>query len=155
MDVDDRLPVAALTTVDDQIERSLSTERALATVSTGFGTLAVIISLVGLYGLMSFAVAERRREIGLRMALGATRGETVWLVAHDALVMLGTGVGMALPAIWMMQRLVGAQLFGVSPVHGATIAIAAAGLGFVGMAAAILPAWKASRVDPNLVLHAE
>ena len=89
------------------------------------------------------------------MALGATRGETVWLVVHDALIMLGTGVGVALPAIWTLRRLVETQLFGVTPCIRPTIAIAAAGLAFVGIAAAILPAWRASLVDPNLVLHAE
>jgi ABC-type antimicrobial peptide transport system permease subunit len=155
MGVDPRLPVKDLTTVDGQIDRSLSTESALATLSTGFGGLAVIISVVGLYGLMSFAVTQRRREIGLRMALGATRGQTVWLVVQDAVVMLATGVGVALPAIWALQRVVEAQLFDVDALHGPTIALAVAGLSCVGIAAAMLPGWRASLVDPNLALHAE
>ena len=154
-EVDPRLPVQGLTTVDGQIDRSLSTESALATLSTGFGGLAVIISVVGLYGLMSLAVTQRRREIGLRMALGATRRQTVWLVVRDALIMLATGVGGALPAIWALQRVVEAQLFGVNAIDGPTIALAVAGLSFVAIAAAMLPAWRASLVDPNLVLHAD
>ena len=154
-EVEPRLPVQGLTTVDGQIDRSLSTESALATLSTGFGGLAVIISVVGLYGLMSLAVTQRRREIGLRMALGATRGQTVWLVVRDALMMLPTGVGGALPAIWALQRVVEAQLFGVNATDVPTIALAVAGLSCVAVAAAMLPAWRASLVDPNLVLHAD
>ena len=153
--VDPRLPVNGLTTIDGQIDRSLSTESALATLSTGFGVLAVIISVVGLYGLMSFAVTQRRQEIGLRMALGANARETVWLVVRDALIMVGIGVGGALPAIWALRRVVDAQLFGVTAFHGPTIALASVGLALIGVAAAMLPAWRASLVDPNLVLHAD
>ena len=154
-EVDPRLPVKELTTVDDQIERSLSTERALATLSTGFGIVAVIISVVGLYGIMSFVVTQRRQEVGLRMALGATRGNAVWLVVREALMMLGTGVGVALPAIWALRRLVEVQLFGVGAFHGPTIVTATAALALVGVLAAMLPAWRASLVDPNLMLRAE
>ena len=81
-----------MTTFDDQIERALSTERALATLSTGFGILALVISVVGLYGVMSFVATQRRREIGLRVALGATRRDAVWLVLRDALLMIAAGV---------------------------------------------------------------
>lgn len=154
-EVDPRLPVKQLTTVDDQIERSLSTERALATLSTGFGIVAVIISVVGLYGIMSFVVIQRRQEIGLRIALGATRGNAVWLVVRDALIMLGTGVGVALPAISALRLIVETQLFGVGAFHGPTIATAIGALTLVGVVAAMLPAWRASLVDPNLVLRAE
>ena len=154
-EVDPRLPVKELTTVDDQIERSLSTERALATLSTGFGIVAVIISVVGLYGIMSFVVTQRRQEVGLRIALGATRGNAVWLVVREALMMLVTGVGVALPAIWALQRIVEVQLFGVGAFHGPTIVTATAALAFVGVVAAMLPAWRASLVDPNLMLRAE
>ena len=150
-----QLPVRALTTVDDQIERSLSTERALATLSMGFGIVAVIISVVGLYGIMSFVVTQRRQEVALRIALGATRGDAVRLVVREALVMLGTGVAVGLPAIWAMQRIVEVQLFGVGAFHGPTIVSATAALAFVGVVAAILPAWRASLVDPNLMLRAE
>jgi predicted permease len=153
--IDAKIPVTRLTTLDDQIERSLSNERALATLSTGFGVLALVISIVGLYGVMAFLAAQRRPEIGLRIALGATRGSTVWLVARDALLMVTAGIAVALPAVWALKRFVEAQLFDVTAFDGRTIAVAGAGLALVALAAAALPAWRTSRLDPNVVLRVE
>jgi predicted permease len=154
-DIDPRLPVSGLTTFDDQIERALSSERALATLSTGFGILALVISVVGLYGVMSFVATQRNREIGLRVALGATRRDAVWLVLRDALLMIAAGVAVALPAVWAIRTLVETQLFGVTAFDGTTIAAAGAGLALVALAAAMLPAWRASRLDPNAALRVE
>jgi predicted permease len=154
-EIDPVLPVTGLMTLDDQIAQSLSTERALAALSTGFGILALVISTVGLCGVMSYVAAQRRREIGLRIALGARRRDAVWLMVRDALVMVGSGIAVALPAVWALRRLVEAQLFGVSAFDATTIAIAAAGLALVALAAAALPAWLATRLDPNVVLRAE
>ena len=154
-DVDPRLPVNNMTTFDDQIERALSNERALATLSTGFGVLALIISIVGLYGVMAFLTAQRRKEIGLRIALGATRRDAVWLVVRDALLMVAAGILVALPAVRALRRLVEAQLFDVTAFDGPTIAIAAASLALVALTAAMLPALRAARMDPNAVLRVE
>jgi predicted permease len=154
-DVDPRLPVNNMTTFDDQIERALSNERALATLSTGFGVLALVISIVGLYGVMAFLAAQRRQEIGLRLALGATRRDAVWLVVRDALLMVAAGILVALPAVRALRRLVEAQLFDVTAFDGPTIAIAAAGLALVALTAATLPAWRASRMDPSAALRVE
>jgi len=154
-DVDPRLPVNGMTTLDDQIERALSSERALATLSTGFGILALVISVVGLYGVMSFVATQRSREIGLRVALGATRRDAVWLVLRDALMMIAAGVAVALPAVWALRQLVETQLFGVTAFDGTTIAVAGAALALVALAAAMLPAWRASRLDPNAALRVE
>jgi ABC-type antimicrobial peptide transport system permease subunit len=153
--VDPRLPVNGMTTLDDQVERALSSERALATLSTGFGVLALVISVVGLYGVMSFVATQRSREIGLRVALGATRGDAVWLVLRDALLMIAAGVAVALPAVWALRSLVATQLFGVTAFDVRTIAVAGAGLTLVALAAAMLPAWRASRLDPNAALRVE
>jgi ABC-type antimicrobial peptide transport system permease subunit len=149
------LPVTDLMTFEDQIERSLLTERAMATVSSAFGAIALLISVVGLYGVMAFVVTQRRREIGLRIALGATWRAAVWLMVRDALVMVGSGIAVALPAVWAFRRFVEAQLFGVNAFDATTIAIAGAGLALVALAAAALPAYRASRLDPNVVLRAE
>jgi ABC-type antimicrobial peptide transport system permease subunit len=81
----------------------------LATLSGSFGALALLLSLVGLYGVMSFVVTQRTREIGIRLALGATRGGTVWLVLRDALLMIITGIAIALPSVWALGRLVESQ----------------------------------------------
>ncbi|MGH6691703.1 MAG: FtsX-like permease family protein, partial [Gammaproteobacteria bacterium] len=154
-DIDPRLPVNAMTTFDDQIERALANERALATLSTGFGVLALLISIVGLYGVIAFVAAQRRQEIGLRVALGATRGDAIWLVVRDALLMVAAGVVAALPAVWALRRLVETQLFDVTGFDWPTVAIAAIGLALIALGAAMLPAWRASRLDPNAALRAE
>jgi ABC-type antimicrobial peptide transport system permease subunit len=154
-DIDPRLPIHGLTTLDDQIDRALFNERALATLSTGFGAVALIITIVGLYGVMAFVAAQRRREIGLRIALGATRPEAMWVVLRDALMMLVVGIVAALPAVWALSRLVEAQLFDVAAFDGPTIAVATGVLVLVALGAATLPAWRSSRLDPNVVLRAE
>ena len=90
-DADPALPISYFRTLDEQIDRPLNTERMLATLSSSFGTLALLLSLVGRYGVISFAVTQPTREIGIRMALGATRLSTIWLVLRDALVMIAGG----------------------------------------------------------------
>jgi ABC-type antimicrobial peptide transport system permease subunit len=103
---DPALPIATFRTVDEQIDRSLNTERMLAALSSSFGTVALLLSLVGLYGVMSFVVTQRTREVGIRLALGATRLSTIWLVLRDALVMIVAGTAIALPCVWALGRLV-------------------------------------------------
>ena len=118
------LPITYFRTLDEQVSRSLNTERMLATLSASFGTLALLLSLVGLYGVMSFTVTQRTREIGVRVALGATRFATVWLVLRDALMMIAAGVGLALPCVWALSRVVESQLYAVKPTDPGTIAAA-------------------------------
>jgi ABC-type antimicrobial peptide transport system permease subunit len=152
--VDPQLPVNNLTTLDAQIDRALFNERALAVLSTGFGALAALVSIVGLYGVIAFVAAQRRQEIGLRVALGATRGAAIWLIVRDAMVMVAAGVLVGLPAVWALSRLVQTQLFDVAAFDGPTVAVAALSLALVALGAAMLPAWRASRVDPYRVLNA-
>jgi predicted permease len=152
--VDPQLPVNNLTTLDAQIERSLFNERALAVLSAGFGLLATLVSSVGLYGVVAFVAAQRRPEIGLRVALGATRSDAVWLVVRDAMVMVGAGVILAVPVVGMLTRLIEAQLFDVAPFDWPTIVVAAIGLTLIALAAAALPAWRVSRLDVYAVLNA-
>ena len=153
--VDPQLPVNNLTTLEDQIARALFNERAMAVLSSGFGALAMLISVIGLYGVVAFMAAQRQREIGLRVALGATRHDAIWLVVREAIMMVVAGVVVALPAVWTFRRLVETQLFDVAAFDGPTIALASSGLALVALGAAMLPAWRASRLDPNTVLRAE
>jgi predicted permease len=153
--VDPVLPVVDMITLDGQIDRSLATERMLATLTSGFGAIALLLSVVGLYGVISFVAAHRTQEIGIRMALGATRRSAVWLIARDALFMIGAGVAVALPCVWILSRLVKAQLYGVDAIDGPTIAGASALLGLVALAAAMLPAWRAASVSPTKALRYE
>ncbi|HEY2981503.1 MAG TPA: ABC transporter permease [Anaerolineales bacterium] len=153
--VDPVLPIVNMVTLDDQIDQSLTTERMLATLSSGFGAIALLLSVVGLYGVMSFVVTRRTQEIGIRMALGATRSTAMWLVVRDAVVMIGAGTATALPCVWALGRLVEAQLFGVRAVDGLTIAAASSLLALVALGAAMLPAWRAASVSPTEALRFE
>ena len=153
--IDATLPILSMRTISNQIDRSLTTERMMATLLTGFGAVALLLSVIGLYGVMSFVVTQRTREIGLRLALGATRGSAVWLVLRDALIMIGCGTSIALLAGWGLGRVISGQLFGVAPIHAPTIALATVVLTIVALAAALVPAWRAASVSPTRALHAE
>jgi predicted permease len=153
--LDPTLPILSLRTIEHQIDRSLTTERMMATLLSGFGAIALLLSVIGLYGVMSFIVAQRTREIGLRLALGATPGAALWLVIRDALIMIASGTAIALLAGWALGRVVAGQLFDVAPMHPPTIALATLLLAVVALAAAMVPAWRASTVSPTQALHAE
>src|SRR5213078_4898810 len=152
---DPALPITYFRTLDEQIDRSLNTEHMLAALSSSFGMLALLLSLVGLYGVMSFAVTQRTREIGIRVALGATRFATVWLVLRDALMMITAGIAIALPCIWALGRLVESQLYDVKPTDPATIATATLILCSTALGAALIPARRASAVNPTEALRFE
>jgi predicted permease len=150
--VDPRLP-ATLMVFDDQIEGSLRTERMLASLSTVFGLLALLLAVIGLYGVMSFVVTQRTQEIGVRMALGASRASAVWLIVRDAGLMVAAGILTAVPATVALQQFVEAQLFGVTALHTPTIVVAALVLAAVSLGAAMVPAWRAATVDPTEALR--
>lgn len=150
--VDPELPVE-LTVFDDQVEQSLRTERMLASLSSAFGTLALLLAMIGLYGVMAFVVTQRTQEIGLRMALGASRSAALWLIMRDAAAMIVFGTLIAMPSAWALRRFVEAELFGVTSLHVPTIAVAATVLALVGFSAALVPAWRAATVNPTDALR--
>jgi predicted permease len=152
---DPRLPILWFRTLDDQVNRSLTTERLLAALSGSFGALALLLSLIGLYGVMSFVVTRRTREIGIRLALGATGASAIRLVLRDALVMIALGIAIALPCVAALGKLVQSQLFGVTATDPATIAAAALILAAGALVAAFIPAWRASNVNPTDALRLE
>jgi predicted permease len=154
-DLDASIPVYNLRTLERQIDRSLVIERFVATLSTAFGVLATLLAVVGLYGVMAFTVARRTREIGVRMALGAVQADVVWLVMREVCVLVGVGMVLGLAAAWALGRLVGAQLYGVTPNDPVTIAAAAGILAAVSLAAGYIPAIRATRVNPVLALRYE
>src|SRR5690606_33846986 len=153
--VDTGLPLLKPRTMDDQVARSLMTERMLATLSGGFGSIALLLSVVGLYGVMAFVVTARTREIGIRLALGATRSSTVWQVVRDAILMLTGGAALALPCMWGVGRLIDAQLYGVTSLDAPTLAAASLLLVIAAMVGATVPAWRAASVKPTVALRAE
>jgi predicted permease len=154
-DADPAVPIKSFRTVDEQISRSLITERMLATLSASFGALALVLSLIGLYGVMSFVVTQRTREIGIRMALGARARSAVWLVLRDALEMIVAGTAIALPCVVMLGRLVESQLFGVTATDPVTMTATPLALAAVALGASLVPAYVASTVNPTDALRAE
>jgi predicted permease len=152
---DPTLAIGSFRTLDEQVSRSLNTERMLAVLSVGFGALALLLSLVGLYGVISFTVTQRTREIGLRVALGASRLSTVWLVLRDALVMTMVAVGIALPSIWALGRVIESQLYDVRPTDPATMAAGTVILCCTALGAALIPARRASALNPTDALRLE
>ena len=152
---DPQLPILGFRTVNEQLNRSLSTERLLAALSGSFGALALLLSLIGLYGVMSFVVTRRTREIGIRVALGATGGSAVRLILRDAVTMIAAGMAIALPCVAALGKLIQSQLFGVTATDPATIATAALVLSAGALTAALIPAWRASHVNPTDALRLE
>jgi len=152
---DPTLPINYFATLQEQVNLSVTTERLLAALSTSFGTVALLLSLVGLYGVMSFVVTRRTREIGIRLAMGATRGAAVWLILGDALTMIGLGTAIALPCVWALGRLVESQLFDVKPTDAVTMVAATVLLCSSALGAALIPARRASAIDPMDALRFE
>ena len=142
-------------TLPGLVRESLVRERLMATLSGFFGALAGLIATIGLYGVMSYTVARRRNEIGIRMALGAARGDVVRMVMREAGLLLIAGVVAGTVLAIVAARTAATLLFGLHPGDPATLAMAAAGLGLVAMLASYLPALRASRLEPTEALREE
>jgi predicted permease len=153
--LDPALPVDEPRTLDDQLDRALRNERLLAILATAFAVLAVLLAVVGLYGVTSFVVTRRTREIGIRMALGATREAALWLVMRDTGTLAIAGIAIALPAVWGLGRLIESQLFGVGALDGVTLAACATLVVLAALAAAAVPARRASSLNPVEALRCE
>jgi predicted permease len=153
--VDANLPIFDMKTMTTIVDESLFIERMVAALSVAFGGLATLLAAIGLYGVMSYTVARRTREIGIRMALGAERNAVMWLVLKEVALMVGLGVGVGLPVAVALSRIVQSQLFAISAHDPIALVAAAAILAFVALAAGYLPARRATRVDPMLALRNE
>jgi ABC-type antimicrobial peptide transport system permease subunit len=140
-------------TLSAQIERSLIRERLLATLAGSLGIVALILAAVGLFGLLAYTVESRTNEIGVRMALGAARGQVMSLVIGDAVRLMAIGAVLGIPAAWATSRLISSLLFGLKGTDPGTLAGAASLLLLTGLLAAVLPALRASRVDPMVALR--
>jgi predicted permease len=154
-EMDANLPIYAMRTMGEQISNSLSTERMIASLSTVFGFVATALAIIGLYGVMSYSVAQRTREIGIRMALGAEQTKVVGMVMREVLLLIGIGVGVGVPAALALTSVVKSQLYGLQAHDPWTLGLATGVLVFVACAAGYVPALRASRVDPIKALRYE
>jgi len=142
-------------TMDEAFDEVLLRERLAASLASTSALLALGLAMVGLSGLIGFAVVRRTREMGVRMALGARRSGIVWMVLRGALATVGIGVLIGGPLAILAGHVLSSMLYGVAASDLATIASATLGLAMTGIVAAALPAWRASRVDPAISLRAD
>ena len=154
-DMDPNVPIYAMRTTEVTINESLSTERMIASLSAVFGFLATLLAVIGLYGVMAYTVAQRTREVGIRIALGARRGKVIWLVMREVLLLVAIGVIAGVTASVALTRVVQSQLFGLTPHDPLTLGLATAVLAVVACAAGYIPALRASRLDPMVALRYE
>jgi predicted permease len=140
---------------ETQVNESLLQPRMVALLSAFFGGLALLLAMIGLYGVTAYGVARRQSEIGIRMALGAQPASVIWLVLRDVAAMLAIGTLLGLAASLAAGRLVATLLYGVKPYDVAPLAIAAVVLGIATGIAAYLPAHRAARLDPMAALREE
>jgi predicted permease len=143
------------TTLSRQVEESLNRERLLATLSGFFGALALLLATIGLYGVMSYNVARRRNEIGIRMALGAEQKRVLGMVLREVALLIGVGLAIGLAGALATTRYVASFLYGIKSTDPVTLSAAAAVLALVAALAGYLPARRASRLDPMAALREE
>ena len=152
---DSRLPIAFIETLDHLVTGSAGDQIALAKLSTFFGVLALLLACVGLYGVMSYTVAGRTREIGVRMALGARRSDVLGLVLRESMLLVAIGLVAGIPLALASTRVLHSFLFGLKSTDPLSLIAVIVLLGIVAAVAGFIPARRAARIDPMVALRYE
>jgi putative ABC transport system permease protein len=142
-------------TMREQIDENLTTERVVAFLASSFGLLAALMAAIGIYGVLAYSTAQRTREIGIRIAVGATRATVMRIVLAEVCWMAGIGVAVGMPLSLLLAHGVRTQLFGVSSNDPLTLSVVCGMIVALAFASAALPAWRATRVDPMVALRYE
>ena len=153
--MDQNLPLMDVSTQLEQIEQRFGQEKLFAQAYTLFGGLALLLAAIGLFGLMSYNVSRRTNEIGIRMALGAQRGDVLRLVLRESMILVAVGVVVGLAIALSAGHLITTLLYGLAPTDVLSIVVAVAVMVTVSAVAGYIPALRASRVDPMEALHYE
>ena len=154
-ELDESVPILGMRTMAAQADLTLARERMVTSLTAAFGALALIIAAIGVYALMAFNVTRRTREIGVRVALGAQRGDVVWMVLRQILLLVAVGTIAGVPVAWSLAWLVRNELYGVQPWDWMSTATAAVTLFGVAAVAGFIPTRRATSIDPILALRAE
>ena len=149
------LLVTNISTMEKQIEQALLRERLVATLSTAFGTVALVLAGIGLYGILAYAVTRRTNEIGIRMALGSTRSGVVWMILREGFALAAGGIFIGVPVVLAIGKVAKASLYGIEPFDPLALMSAALLLLVLAALAAILPGRRASLLDPSMALRRE
>jgi ABC-type antimicrobial peptide transport system permease subunit len=153
--LDPELPVFSTKTMEEWIDESLVTRRWPMLLSMGFAVVALLLSAVGIYGVLAYVVTQRTKEIGIRMALGSTPRSVFDLVLKEGLALIGAGFAVGAVGVFAIRRGLESQLYGVRLSDPGVLAIAALLLGTVAVAACMIPARRATRIDPVAALAQE
>jgi predicted permease len=153
--IDTKLIVGHLATLNDDIDDNLMAERTIALLAGTFGALATLLAGIGLYGILAYSTAQRTREIGIRMALGARRGSVVSLILREVLILAGWAVGITIPLAVLATRAVRSQLYGVSAADPGVYAAGILLIALVAVLAGFIPSRRAATVDPARALRTE
>src|SRR5690606_4381425 len=153
--VDPSQAVYNVRTMEQVIARAIAPRRATTTLITIFGTIALLLAVVGVYGIVAFGVAQRTREIGIRMAMGARTGDVLRLVLREGAVLAAVGAAAGTLGAWMLARVLAGLVYGVSPRDPVAFVLAPAVLIAIALLATLVPARRATRVDPVEALRAE
>jgi putative ABC transport system permease protein len=153
--VDPEQPLSGIRSMDELISRSVGQRRLSMMLLSLFSGIALVLASVGIYGLMSYSVAQRSRELGVRIALGAARTDVLRLVLRQGMSLALTGIVIGMGAAFGLTRVIESQLYGVRATDPATFVLVAGLLGCTALAANLIPAWRATRVDPAVVLREE
>jgi len=153
--LDSQLPLFNVATLDQRVSDSVAQRRFYAVLMGIFAALALVLAAVGIYGVLSYQVAQSTREIGIRMALGADRGRVLRLILGQGALIAASGIILGLCAAWGMSRFVASLLFGITPTHPATYITAALFMGGIGLLGSYIPARRAMAVDPVIAIRSD
>jgi len=141
--------------LEERVAEAVAVSRSLMFLFTAFAGLALLLALVGIYGVVSYSVSQRTREIGIRMALGAQRSHVLKLVMRNGVILALTGIAIGVGGAFALTRFLKTLLFGIAPTDSPTFLIVSLGLFVIAVAACLIPARRATKVDPLVALRCE